>query len=536
VDSSAERLDCTDLDGYLSHHHDMIILTAINDARRSAQERERSIQRKWLQENWQSSRQRFLESLGHRPHMRTLAPSALSSQQPQQTRSSAGQVPAESIPFSLSGTPSFRAPANAPTNIESSAPAPASSMAAAEEPAPPLPEYLQAHISAVRVFHSDIKQTRAPGSSTGGYSLVIRQQTPIFASLGEAASTPTASFSNPNNNVQAMFGLSEADITGYRSVLTMLSYMTGEQRESTISQRGEYLPACFPVTDFSAPHLHAKIVHPLSWGAKEYLETRFNEKINRFIDENARSDRFSIRSSAEGQGWNTRLCSCLAHLFRQGQLYCNDEDYQAFSMIPDNSSSNDMTPYGQQSNSAYGAVDNTVPLWAFVYYALAAGNVGAAIDMLSEFGHNSIERNALRVLQYLHQLSNQYLSTYSESHNREAAAAAVTLSPDLFRDLDEALSVCRHHFESIFQEDDVGGSDPYQLFVLNLLSLTRRDYLANPDFPNYLVENYLWSSLWFAYHNRLLLFCGGNAVGASASSANNARFVKYALSDRAGDR
>ena len=33
----AEHLEATDIDGYLSHHHDMIILTAIDEAKRGAE-------------------------------------------------------------------------------------------------------------------------------------------------------------------------------------------------------------------------------------------------------------------------------------------------------------------------------------------------------------------------------------------------------------------------------------------------------------------------------------------------------------------
>ena len=37
-DSSTIRLEGTDIEGYLAHHHDMIILTTIEDVRRGAED------------------------------------------------------------------------------------------------------------------------------------------------------------------------------------------------------------------------------------------------------------------------------------------------------------------------------------------------------------------------------------------------------------------------------------------------------------------------------------------------------------------
>jgi hypothetical protein len=524
---ATERLDCTDLDGYLSHHHDMIILTAMNDARRRSQARERSVQRKWLLDNWSSSRQSFLESLGHRPQLRNPIPAALPSQPQRLLQLSAGnQQLVESIPASMLGTPSFKA--TEPSNNASGG---GNGAAAPEEPAPALPEYLDAHVSAVRHFNGDLKLSRGAATSNANvYSLVLRQRTPIFTSLAEAAATPTGGTTGTQNNVQAMFGLSEADITGYRSLLTMLSYMTGEQRSETVSSRGEYMATCFPLQDFSSQQIHSKLIHSLSFGAKEYLESRFNEKINRFIDENARNDRFQIRSSAEGQGWNTRLSSCLSHLLRHDQLYCNDENVESFAMmyIGSNSISNvDSTPYSYAPGSE-------VPLWAFVYYALAAGNINAAIDVMAEYGRNNVERTALRVLEYFGELERMFVSAYMTTSDKEKVIASIVLSPDKFAELDECLHVCRTAFETIFAEDDVGRSDPYMLFVLNLLTLTRRDYLANPDFPNYLVENYLWSNLWFAYYSRLLNFAESNSFAQGTSRGT--RFTKFVPTHGASER
>ena len=38
IENAAEKLESTDIEGYLAHHHDMIILGAIEDARRAAED------------------------------------------------------------------------------------------------------------------------------------------------------------------------------------------------------------------------------------------------------------------------------------------------------------------------------------------------------------------------------------------------------------------------------------------------------------------------------------------------------------------
>lgn len=44
--SSTVRLEGTDIEGYLAHHHDMIILTTIEDVRRGAEDHMHDMQRR----------------------------------------------------------------------------------------------------------------------------------------------------------------------------------------------------------------------------------------------------------------------------------------------------------------------------------------------------------------------------------------------------------------------------------------------------------------------------------------------------------
>lgn len=43
---ATEKLDSTDIEGYLAHHHDIIILGAIEDARRAADDDAETMERR----------------------------------------------------------------------------------------------------------------------------------------------------------------------------------------------------------------------------------------------------------------------------------------------------------------------------------------------------------------------------------------------------------------------------------------------------------------------------------------------------------
>lgn len=44
----SERLEATDIDGYLAHNHDLIILSAVDEARRGAEDDVREISRRFF--------------------------------------------------------------------------------------------------------------------------------------------------------------------------------------------------------------------------------------------------------------------------------------------------------------------------------------------------------------------------------------------------------------------------------------------------------------------------------------------------------
>lgn len=82
------------MEGYLAHHREMIVLTAIEESRRRSDEYLESSRRRWNAREWESAKSTFMESLGHRAQAWAKFPSHAqpSSTQPNET-SNRGSLP-----------------------------------------------------------------------------------------------------------------------------------------------------------------------------------------------------------------------------------------------------------------------------------------------------------------------------------------------------------------------------------------------------------------------------------------------------------
>jgi nuclear pore complex protein Nup93 len=56
----------TDIEGYLDHHHDMVVVTAVEEAKRAAEETALLHQRQWEWEDWSRSKKAMMEGMGQR--------------------------------------------------------------------------------------------------------------------------------------------------------------------------------------------------------------------------------------------------------------------------------------------------------------------------------------------------------------------------------------------------------------------------------------------------------------------------------------
>ena len=58
-----EALEITDIEGYLQHHQDLIVLTAIDSSRNTAEENVQFLQKNWMNSNWSAARKYLSENL-----------------------------------------------------------------------------------------------------------------------------------------------------------------------------------------------------------------------------------------------------------------------------------------------------------------------------------------------------------------------------------------------------------------------------------------------------------------------------------------
>eukprot|EP01031_Cornospumella_fuschlensis_P041677 gene41677-50858_t len=66
-DNQMVGIEGIDLENYLAHHHDMIVLTAIQSSKQVTEDYMQDMQRKWLMQEWDAARAQFAERIGHRP-------------------------------------------------------------------------------------------------------------------------------------------------------------------------------------------------------------------------------------------------------------------------------------------------------------------------------------------------------------------------------------------------------------------------------------------------------------------------------------
>jgi hypothetical protein len=190
------RLEGADLEGYLAHHHDMIILTSIEESRRLAEQHVQNMHRRWMRNDWESAKASFMESLGHRAHKWSVSEAAASA---------------------AKATP------------------PSSSMALTTVSA--APSTTQAGSVAAKPLQNKVLQVHADAVSLISRASCKDKAVPAASLLAQAAR------SLENNT----------DSTGFRLLLTVLQHMVGEPGIATLFFVGWLLTVIF---DWCAQNMH----------------------------------------------------------------------------------------------------------------------------------------------------------------------------------------------------------------------------------------------------------------------------------------
>lgn len=552
------RLEGTDIEGYLAHQHDMIILTAIEEAKQGAEDHIQEMQRKWAANEWAQARHKFMESLGHRAYRweGQVAPTPAKdfSNAPQSHPATGG------APFSP--TPQKGAGLFSPQSGARLKPGYGSAVAMLDS-RPPLSDLLSSQAAVIRKLNLSSHSSAHLGSAAAGADgSTARNREPVpapgsvkpYAQLAACVRVPEQA----GGRALVSDGLNKAEMLAYKAHLQLLASMVGEtnvQRSSASSARdvlvsststrqvpatfisapgesgvppaGYFSGLCLDPTDFSHAAASSQFQAAeerrqwLSQGAKSYLEVQYWDVLSHSLDEAVQRDGWQMLSSAEGYSRQQRLRSYVAYLQHSRQLPAQCARILATSASTATSAQEPMSPatpmqrYRSTSTASTATNAQPTPLWVFVYHCLRVGDLAAVTAELSASmtrGHCEGGGAALTVLQTMLQLQTPPATT------RQSRASSVTLPEHEARALVDAMQQCRAQFERESHSDDAT-CDPYRQLVFNLLGLASKEDLASNAIPGFSLEDFLWSNLWFVQYVRLLQPSVGAGAFATPLSA-----------------
>jgi len=547
-DDSAVRLEGTDIEGYLAHQHDMIILTAIEEAKQGAEDHVQEMQRRWAAAEWSQARHKFMESLGHRAY-RWEGQASAPTPAKDFTTSAVQAARSSSTPF----TPHRDAFAKradifsplSPSAIPSSRRSLYGNTVASLDTRPPFSDLIALQSAAIRRLN---RSSHTGGSSPAAVVGLNEEPAPApgsvkpFLQLGSGVRVPEQGM----GRAIVSDNLSKADLLAYKAHLQLLASTVGEsnvQRGSATAERdllvghtatrqvpalftsipgetgappaGYFSGLCLDPTDFAASAASSQFAAMeerrqwLTVGSKSFLEVQYWDVMTHSLDEAVSREGWQLLSSADGTSRQQKLRSYVAYLHHSRQLPAQCAQVLASTgMSGPTEMRSPTTPAMRGARTAGGSMtapgQPVIPLWVFVYHCFRVGDLASAVSELSSAvskGHVEGGLAAISVLQTLVQL----VASPSPSSRGAAGAARskATLAEHEVRALVEAILQCRVQYERETGADEVT-LDPYRLVVFNLLGLASKEDLAGNVLPGFSLEDFLWTHLWFIQYTRIL--------------------------------
>lgn len=489
-----QPLEGTDIEGYLTHHHDMIFLSVIDEARKKTEMDVRATQMRWEKEEWETSRKDFMDSLGHRAlawegcsHSAVVSPSA----QPKimnavtDTPSNGSDFPQEIMPQATQvnaiGSSWFGSIFGGPAKGRTDAAALSSSVAsvlddckAKESMQHPL---LRDHCKATKDLH-----------------LLDQSESHLNDSSHTAAPSPCSDYltSLPGFASEAIKQYdfySDNDLKGYRFLLTLISAMTGEgaMGPSGKNKPGYFSPVVVDSPNLSSTREKSERREHLSEGAKSHLESDF--RTNVILPESAAYSR-NVTGSFKSRDLEGGLEPVPSHSKHDSTLISEVQRYVSAVL-----------PASSHSHSYNAEVDeHGVLLWPQVYYCIRIGALSQARDLLrkDEVNYNyfcaidgllQLESNesdafsATDILTYIVKCKAEYNETINYEFGQNSQGGAL---------LDAESDASEVHFQ-------------YKMQVLNLLGLVNLDALcAGEHLRDTTIQDFLWVNLWFRHWSHIL--------------------------------
>ncbi|RYH19990.1 hypothetical protein EON65_25000 [archaeon] len=397
-----------DLENYLAHHHDMIVLTAIQSSKQVTEDYMQDMQRKWLMREWDTARAQFAERIGHRPvEQHTSAP-----------------------PLLLD----YVTPQKAAKDVN-------------------VPAIVYVHSEMVKHM-SSIEHNQEPVQTYPSFTLLLHDE------LDKCESDVFF-----GNGADKALLLSRHDIAGYKTCLSLLSHMLGEQRRKhakfgPFNKPGYFSPICYERNLMNSVTAAQDRHDILAYGSVVY----YNQ---------VALDLFTKRASPIGERNPGQTIRSLIKAHVQ-------------------------------------SLGNSHSIYAFVYCCLRAGEYQAAIDEITEFNHSvhnkamEVDGNVLHLLNAIIILINQYIVTANPagSHSTPSKASNVL---DSIGNLSSVISA----IHKLYQAEDAKYQnnqpvDVYKLFVYNLLAVVDKShYSSGYDIAGYALEDFIWSQVFSIFVKRL---------------------------------
>jgi hypothetical protein len=477
---------------------------------------------------WETARSTFMESLGHRAHKWTpgFAPQSSSAhhpEDPQQPLLDYAHPSQKSFESSFIGSPYFNKLSATPAKKTGSLAAEtldalptASSSGSSGSDKPVLPKMVSSSADCIR----KISQNQSNYLSSRVES--IHPCKLLLSSLKD--------FNNNNSNNSSSAVLSMKDMIGYRSILSLIASMTGEDRYGNDATPGFFSAICYDPALMDILPLKEK-KNRLTKGAKLFFEEQQMSFWEKKVDDLVARNEMDLMNRSQGRTMQMKLQKLLQYEYRMNIIpkQCKMMD---ISLV-----SNAQAPITPALNASLSSLSGAaggnpnllknVPIWALIYSYLRSGNITFAIQELHDLyllTHSEEMFSVLCILKVINGESNDTRELkspragsagpggfFGSSNNLQTPKSSNAFNANFsgnasnldLENLENALKQCKFYYQRETMKDE-NSSDPYFIFLLNLIGFIDHRDLNGSLIPNFSFEDFLWSHLWFIIHSRQL--------------------------------
>lgn len=485
-----EKLESSDIDGFMQHHHDMIIFAAIEEGKKASSADVDAIYKGWASKEWCDTKNKMMERLGHR-----------------QVRTPHGDAPPPSAPRMATTTTSFNAQNGFKGSNVIGKPTSSSypSLPIGVETIKSSP-MLVAHAKIFRQLNEDYSNSQNTQNAPTSPALMLSDFDEKIL-CGPQGGAPGGDF------------FDAADALAYKNMMFLVSNSVHENTLTTDGHVcGRYAAIAFAGdsnlgnADVSSKHIKSS-QYQLTAGCKHYFQCIFWNYIQSVIDKAFSQGHLASYPAAASGHSNRRVMLMYLDIIRKSAGFVQGSLYQQ-NQQSDRLQNQRRSSGGQGVRVRYCAVlaeedpnlAASTPLWIFIYYCIRVGEVGMAIhELQSQVRANNKNNNNDDDCVYLNAVLNVLVAIDAQAEEtlgfggRVATCAARCRS--LYVELmNEAEDQRWEHPRSV---------EPYLLQLLRILSVSDVEIACDNERNQAInftstVEDYLWSNVWYMWLSHLV--------------------------------